>query len=65
MYVLGVSMKKEVSKLNNVLIKLGSFGMWHKVETLVRYDDGSFDICWGQDWTMYPPNAKVQVNERT
>ena len=50
-----------VLKNNDVLVKLGTFGGWRRVTTICEYDDGSFDICWGQDWTFYGTEAAVEV----
>jgi len=45
---------------NNIKVKLGTYGAWHEVTTLELLPDGSFNICWGQDWTFYPTTATVQ-----
>ena len=50
-----------VIKSNDALIKLGKFGAWCRVTTLKQYDDGTFDICWGQEWSYYGKEATLQV----
>lgn len=55
--------KVRISRKNNVQVKVGQFGAWSKVTTIDVYNDGSFDICWGQDWTKYGPEAFVHIKE--
>lgn len=38
---------------NDIKVKVGMYGAWHRVTTLEIHDDKSFSICWGQSWQNY------------